>query len=209
MSEKPSARLWEAIVRIGAGEAAEEDHELVFARYRPVVRAFYSRVGVPIEDRGDLTQDVFFRVCTGRGTFKSEKKFRSWILTIARNTLRNRERDLRALKRDALEESLTDQPEEGIHAANHAPHVADVGRSALDNLVAQEAVQELMKAIGELPARMRQCMILRVVEGHSYDEIARILRISIETVKAHLHQGRRRLGQLLKDRTSSGSFDLG
>ncbi len=200
MNENQSDRLRAAIGRLSGGKATEENHRLLFEHYRPVVRRFFTRMGISSEDGADLTQDVFFRVSTGRGSFKDEGHFRSWVLTIARNTLKNHQRDGRAQKRDGLEESLSGQSEETLHAASHHRRNSTL---ALDGLLAREAVVQLMEAITQLPPKMRQCMILRVVEEYSYQGIASLLKVSIETVKAQLHEGRRRLRQQLSRRPLS------
>lgn len=202
MSEYQSDRLRAAIGRLSEGEATEKDHRTLFEHYLPVVRRFFSRMGISPEDGTDLTQDVFFRVSTGRGSFKDEGYFRSWILTIARNALRNRQRDSRAQKRDGLEESLSGHSEETLHAAPDHHHASS---SALEGLLAREGAEELMSAIAQLPPKMRHCMILRVAEERSYQAIARELRVSIETVKAQLHEGRKRLRRVLNESAGSAS----
>ena len=191
MSEGQPDRLWAAIRRLGVGEATDEDHRLLFEEFQPMVRRFLVRLGISPEDSADLTQDVFFRVSTGRGSFKDEAQFRAWILTIARNALRNRQRNDRTQKRDGQEESLSGHDEDTLRAVPH--HQQQGPNSALDALLARESMEELMEAISQLPPRMRQCMLLRVVQEYPYREIAKLLRISIETVKAQLHMGRNKL----------------
>lgn len=69
--------------------------------------------------------------------------------------------------------------------------------SPLDSIVRQERLEALREAIGELAPKQRLCMELRVYQERSMQEIATALRISPETVKAHLFQARQRLGDKL------------
>jgi RNA polymerase sigma-70 factor (ECF subfamily) len=192
MNGNESGELWEAIERLGAGQASEPDHHLLFEHYRPLVRGFFARTGVRYEDYSDLTQEVFFRVFSGRGSFKSETQFRAWVLTIARNLLSNQRRERRAKKRDGVEESLSHLTEE-LLPAGPTPFAGSVGNGALEVLLSKEQAQTLRAEIDRLPPKMRQCMLLRALQEYSYSEIAGLLQISVETVKAHLHQGRQRL----------------
>jgi RNA polymerase sigma-70 factor (ECF subfamily) len=60
-------------------------------------------------------------------------------------------------------------------------------------MLAEERVRILRQALGELPPKMRQVVYLRLDQGLKYREIAAAARVSIDTVKAHLHQARRQL----------------
>jgi RNA polymerase sigma-70 factor (ECF subfamily) len=206
MNDKQSGELWDAIERLATAQASEADCRLLFERYRSLVRAFYARMGVPHQDCGDLTQEVFFRVFSRRGSFKDEARLRAWILTIARNLLSNRWRDGRAKKRDGVEESLSQHSEAALPQGPSSFSSAFTGGrddSALGELLSKERAEALRDAIAHLPPRMRQCMTLRVIQELSLSEIAAVLQVSIETVKAHLHQGRQRLRESLAEATDT------
>jgi RNA polymerase sigma factor (sigma-70 family) len=68
----------------------------------------------------------------------------------------------------------------------------------LDEMIEQSGREELARALDELPEQMRRCCLLRYGRGLKYKEIAEELGISIETVKAHLFQGRKRLLSILR-----------
>ena len=66
-------------------------------------------------------------------------------------------------------------------------------------MIKRERSARLRSALQELPPQMRTCCVLRYVRGLKYQEIATVMKISIETVKAHLHQARKRLIEKLGD----------
>ena len=78
--------------------------------------------------------------------------------------------------------------------------------SPLDHAVRRERLEALREAIGELPPKQRLCMELRVYQDRSMQEIAAALRISPETVKAHLFQARQRLWDKLH--TAFGTIEF-
>ena len=65
-------------------------------------------------------------------------------------------------------------------------------------MLASERLAKVTEALGQLPTQMRRCAQLRIVEDRSYAEISAIIGISINTVKAHLHQAKK----TLKDKLS-------
>ena len=62
-----------------------------------------------------------------------------------------------------------------------------------------EVLADLRKAVGEMPAQMRRCVLLRVYQDLKYREIAEVMGIKLDTVKAHLGQARARLERELGD----------
>jgi RNA polymerase sigma-70 factor (ECF subfamily) len=75
--------------------------------------------------------------------------------------------------------------------------VPDPAPDPLDQVIRRQQRSALREALQELPPQMRTCCALRYERGLKYEEIARVMKISIETVKAHLHQGRKRLATRL------------
>ncbi|HEX6199987.1 MAG TPA: sigma-70 family RNA polymerase sigma factor [Thermoanaerobaculia bacterium] len=182
--------LERAVERFQAGIDRERNFRLVFERYHRPVASFFARHGVPPEDRLDLTQETFLRVYRGLATYRSQDRLGSWILRIAATTHLNRLRDRHAAKRAGDEVPL-----EPVAAAGEPGLVSDGAQ--LDRLLAGERRQRLAEAIDGLPDQMRQCLRLRLEQELEYQEIARVMRLSIDTVKTHLAQGRKRLRERL------------
>jgi RNA polymerase sigma-70 factor (ECF subfamily) len=193
--EDPSLRLIEKIqAGIDVDESSRQLHEL---HYRKVIN-FFRHKGFSVEESRDLTQEVFSRVFKGIDTFRRESKFERWLFEIETNVFRNAIRTKRAEKRDAPEVSIDGSPDdEGAPGSKVEPVSAE--KNALDSMVERERRKSLRAALQKLPAQMRICCELRYLRGLKYHEIATVMKISIETVKAHLHQARKRLIEMLGD----------
>lgn len=175
------------------GADREKSFELLFRRFRPRIERFLApRVFSP-EERLDLTQAIFLRIYQGLEGYRGEGSLEGWVLQIALNVYR-KWRDHQPGGRQAVPEvsfeDMSGAPEPSTEA--HFPSPSATG-SALDHIVRQERLEALRQAIGELAPKQRLCMELRVYQERSVQEIAVALRISPETVKAHLFQARQRL----------------
>lgn len=130
----------------------------------------------------DVTQETFIKVWKHLDTFRGESSIRSWILRIAHNTAVSTLRTIR--------DSATD-PVKLPQAFDPIPTNRVVeGRLAADDLRA---------ALEQLDDLTREIVVLREVEGMSYDEIAETLGVPIPTVKTRLLRARRRLGVVLEE----------
>jgi RNA polymerase sigma-70 factor (ECF subfamily) len=168
------------------------EREVVFRQlykklYPRLLHYFLKRV--PSQDAQDLTQETLLSIYRSMDSLRDEKGFESWLFKIAQNVYRLYLRRRRADKRSGIEVPIEVAEEQASSPWNPA--------SPLDQTMEQERNQVLHKAIQELPKQMRDCMTLRIGSQLSYREIAVILNLSVETVKAHLHQARRLLRQKL------------
>lgn len=176
------------------GERARREHfrELFERHYRRVFR-FFRRWGFDAEEADDLAQEAFLKAYGGLGEFRGEASESTWLFTIAANCLRNELRKRGALKRAAIEVAR-DELSEAERAEPSVFSPGGGGREApLDRLLRKEQHQALDRAIGELPPQMGRCARLRLEQGLAVREIATLLHLSPETVKAHLFQARKRL----------------
>jgi RNA polymerase sigma-70 factor (ECF subfamily) len=185
------------IDKILAGIDVEKNgRKLHDLHYRKVV-SFFHRRGCSHEDSLDLTQEVFFRVFNAIDTFRRESRFERWLFEIALNIFRNYLRSRGADKRDAVELSI-DVPVED-EGPQSVRELASKDGNTLDAMIERERRDRLRAALHRLPIQMRTCCLLRYKKGLKYQEIATVMKISIETVKAHLHQARKRLIEMLGD----------
>ncbi|MFY9822535.1 MAG: RNA polymerase sigma factor [Thermoanaerobaculia bacterium] len=188
--------ILELIAQIQAGIRLEENSEKLHRRFRPSVQSFFARKGFTAEDGRDLTQEVFLRVFKGIDTFRRESRFERWLWEIAAHIYFNEVRRRRTEKRDGLETSL-DTPVENDDGVSPAPGIPTSDPSPEEQVIQGEQLAAFRAALQELPDQMRRCCLLRYQRGFKYQEIATVMKISIETVKAHLHQARKRLAARL------------
>ncbi len=174
-----------------------EFKELYAVHYKPVVR-FFARNGVPEERQKDLASETFLRAYRGFPDFRGDAKPSTWLFRIARHVLYNARRDNQAAKRRGEEVSLEAAQEDGKQFSYDGVYKGLAGNSSdpLQSILETEKAALLTKALADLPNQMRYCVELRL-QGLKYREIAAVQKISVETVKAHLFQARKRLKELL------------
>jgi len=166
------------------------DFEPVFRRHYDPVRRFFLRRRFSPDDASDLTQEVFFRVYRSIGTWRGGTRFESWLFEIAANVWHNELRRRGTVKRKGREDSLDELDERGTP---RSASIESEEKSPLDQSLERERAEALAAEIRKLPPQMRQVFLLRYQQDRKYKEIAVLLDISIETVKAHLFQARKRL----------------
>ena len=197
-----------AIENFQAGTEREQSYRFLVERFYQPVRGFFARRVFSADDCLDLTQETFLGLYRGLEGYRAEARFEFWLFRIAQTTylkwLRTRKRrdevSLQEAGRPvAAGASSTTRPED------HEPVVA-VGETQLADVLRGERFELLREAIAELPEQMRRCVTLRVYQDRSYREIAEIQDVSIETVKAHLFQARKKLKEKLKDKVEGLDF---
>lgn len=182
--------LERAALAIQAGVDRERNFRLLFERFHRPVERFFARRGLSPEDCLDLTQETFLCIHRGLEGYRSEDRLGHWVLRIAATTFLQWLRAGRTGKRAGLTEPVDEaSPEPAMQ----------LQAGQLDDLLGDEQRRRLRRAVLDLPAQQRNCLLLRLERDLSYPEIATVLRLSPETVKAHLFQARRRL----KDRLSA------
>jgi RNA polymerase sigma-70 factor, ECF subfamily len=190
---------------IGAAQAVSF-HE-IFNEYYRAVFAFFSKRGFSTEECHDLAQDTFLRVYRKLETFRNEGRFEAWLFQIAANIYRNTLRGQGALKREGQEVPLDELNEErAAGQGDRAPAWLGHDPGPLIQALEGERKRVLRDALDGLPAQMRRCVLLRIDGDLRYREIADLMRVSIDTVKAHLYQARQQLKEKLGDYFTD--FDL-
>jgi RNA polymerase sigma-70 factor (ECF subfamily) len=180
---------------------ANQGHEAAFRelvrRYeRPVFSLLYRMV----RDRAlaeDLAQETFIKVLNGIKSYKPDFKFSSWIFKIANNAAIDH---IRRKSLDTL--SLDGAPDAETPEAMRATAIQLAGKdeTPLQEVVNRELGSAIERAIGRLRPEYRACILLRHVEGYSYEEIAETLDLPLGTVKTYIHRARNELRGYLEDR---------
>ena len=190
---RPSAEL-QFIERLRAGEAAAFDH-LVNERSGDIYALLYRLTEDPEEAR-DLTQETFLQAFRSIAHFRGEADLRTWLYRIAVNQARNRWRWWRRRRRSTtVSLDSTDETHELSLATRLADERAD---DPEERTLAHEREEILLAAVRTLARPYREAVILRDVEGLSYEEVAATLEISVGTVKSRLSRGRLELRRKLE-----------
>ena len=182
------------IERLKAGEAAAFDH-LVNERSADIYALLY-RLTEDSEEARDLTQETFLQAFRSIAHFRGEADLRTWLYRIAVNQARNRWRWWRRRRRSAtVSLDATDETHELSLATRLVDERAEDPEA---RTLAHEREKILLAAMSTLARPYREAVVLRDVEGLSYEEVAAALEISIGTVKSRLSRGRAELRRKLE-----------
>ena len=168
--------------------------ELVRRYERPVFSLVYRMVR-DRETAEDLAQDTFVKVLNHIDRYRPEFKFSSWLFKIANNVAIDhlRRRQIETISVDGAPNAST---ADAVEATSF--EVAGDQESPLDELEARELGSAIERAIAKLRPEYRACIMLRHIEGRSYEEIAATLDLPLGTVKTYIHRARHELREALE-----------
>jgi RNA polymerase sigma-70 factor (ECF subfamily) len=173
------------IARTLEGELAA--FEQLVERHREIVFRVAARIVGP-DDAEDISQDTFLRAFHRLDQYRGTASFRTWLLQITQNTALNAV----AWARRRPTETATDPPEMADR---------DPVRQPATELERRERQQRLEFKLTALRPEYRSLLVLRDLEGLSYDEIAEVLEMPLGSVKGRLHRARGELIELLRNNT--------
>jgi RNA polymerase sigma-70 factor (ECF subfamily) len=180
-----------ALVQLCAKGDDSACSRLVSDHQRMVYQLGLHLLGDP-QEALDLSQEVFLRVFRTLPQFRGQSTLRTWIYRIVINQASNRQRWWRRRHRSqqvALEE----------HAAVHGELPESRSYAMPDRVLQQhETAGRVWGALNELPFDQRACVVLREIDGLSYDEIAASLGVAVGTVKSRLARARETLRLALR-----------
>ncbi len=170
-------------------------NELVKAYERRVFALVLRMIGNRAEAE-DLAQEVFVQVFKAIGSFRGDSKLSTWIYRIAVNLCKNRSKYLR-VRHAGEEEELEAVAERVPLGEARRANVGQVERP--DEMIAGKQVERIVqRAILELEADFRECLVLRDVEELSYEEIGEITGLPPGTVKSRIHRARAMLREIVE-----------
>jgi RNA polymerase sigma-70 factor, ECF subfamily len=179
----------------------ESDHELVqevrdgrieafetlVRRHQDVAYRVARRLVGP-DDADDVTQDAFLRAFHRLGLYRGEGSFRAWLLQIVRNTALN----AIAARRTEPHEAIDELAEAATGGSSRTP---------VDQLEGRERRERLEAKVRLLPPAERAVLVLRDIEGFSYEEVATVTESPLGSVKGRLHRARAELIRILRENT--------
>jgi RNA polymerase sigma-70 factor (ECF subfamily) len=195
VSDWASALSWgsdesELVTELQAGSETAFDW-LVNHYHAPVYNLILGMLG-DTADAADAAQEVFLKAFKGIRSFRQGSSLKTWLYRIAiREALNHR----RWFKRHSQKNvSIDAEPQEGC-----APlEIEDLSATPFDQLAAHEIQVAVQGALQQVPDVFRSAVILRDIEGLSYEEVAEVLECSVGTVKSRILRGRRALKEILQ-----------
>lgn len=180
-------------------EIRDNENRKSFPEFRRIVEAYRQRVfntayGIVqnTDDAKDITQEVFLKVFKKMGTFKGNASFSTWIYRITVNTCIDMLRKQKTGAHVDLQEGLNYDNQITVnHTSGHHPD------SPFESTYQTEIRKMIKEAFMKLSPDHRYTLVLREIEGLSYQEIADTMECSVGTVMSRLHYARKKMQKLL------------
>ncbi len=172
--------------------------ELIKRHQRRALAVSYRLLG-NTHDAAEVTQDAFLKAYASLRTLEDPQRFGGWLMRIVANLSLNRRRGRRravALPVDDILGGGESQP-----AADVANGAAATGRAddPYQQLEGKELGRRLIEAMDQLPEKQRMAIVLFTINQMPQKDIAEAMNCSVEAVKWHVFQGRKKLREMLKD----------
>ena len=162
----------------------------IVERYKDKLTNFLYRFTYDINSAQDLAQDTLLKVYINKDSYREIAKFSTWVYTIASNLAKTELRKIKRRKTYTISDLSTDEREFVLHQPD-----AESFEDEEDTLVSGQILQ---KCLNVLDDEFKNIIILRDIQELSYDEISKILKIPLGTVKSRINRGRFKLKDLLK-----------
>ena len=176
--------------------AAQQDPRFFEALIAPYQNRIYSiclRMAGNEQDANDMAQEALIRIYKNLSRYRGEAQFGTWVWRVTTNVC------LDCLRRNKRNSHVS--TEEMEDAGQLVP--ASSGEGPENRLETKERLKVVADSLRQLKEEYRVPIVLRDVDGRSYDEIAEILNLNLNTVKTRILRGRMQLRELL---LSSGWF---
>ena len=172
----------ELIARFQDGDTYAFDQ--LVRRYKDPLLNFIFRFIGDLNESEDIVQDTFYRVYKNKHYYKEVAKFSTWIYTIAGNLAKTELRKRKRRKIFSINKETQSEKEFEL---------PDPERDPEEEVSSTITEKHIYKAIRNLPPKFRQVIILRDVQGFSYEEISSIINVPLGTVKSRVNRARLRL----------------
>ena len=165
--------------------------EELIKREQKNIFATFSYLSKKRENIADLTQEALMRMAKGLSNLRNPKTFKSWLNQIVTNLFYD---ELRKTHRKPEVVSIDNDPSENSYHAQ----IPDHRHKPMERIMSTELDNVIKSEIKNLPEHFRIAIILRELQGLSYEEIAEATSTNVGTVKSRIARARERLQQGLK-----------
>jgi RNA polymerase sigma-70 factor (ECF subfamily) len=176
---------------------SEDAFAWLIATYHQPLYSLVARTIPDPADAADLTQDIFIKIYRGIGGFHGDASLRTWIYRIAlHEALNGRRWWHRHKRREVTIEAESDESSDGP-SMSYKETLVDGHQSPFDFAAQQQIRDQVETQLRLVSEPFRTVVVLRDIEGFSYEEVSEILNLNLGTVKSRLLRGRAQLKALL------------
>lgn len=154
-------------------------------------------------DAQDLAQETFIKAYKSLSGFRNEADFGTWLHRIAVNTWLNKRRRTNAYQTVSL-----DEPYQSGDSSEITREIAATDADPLQSLELKEFRTMVQKAVYSLTEEHRAVIVLRDIEGYSYEEISKILNCSLGTIKSRVNRAREVMRRKLTEIANETEINL-
>lgn len=198
-----AVRAEEASIIAELKSGSEDAYAWLITHYHQPIYSLVYRILSDPADAADTTQEVFLKVFRGMKRFNGESSLKTWLYRIAIHEASNQRRWW--FRHKSKETTMEASPDDNGNAYGICDTLVDKGESPFDQLAHEEVRARVDHELQQVSEPYRTTVILRDIEGLSYEEIAEVLQVSLGTVKSRLIRGR----EALKKRLESFVCQLG
>lgn len=146
----------------------------------------------------DLTQDIFIAAFRGIRSFRGDAKFSTWLYRIALNQARNR---IKYLSRRNFFARQRRRADHRANTVSESPEgLPDSAPTPEQWTMSRDLAAQVQECLSQIPLQARQILVLRDIQGFSYDELSEMLSLKPGTVKSRLHRARAAMRECLSDK---------
>lgn len=185
---------------------SEDAYSWLIATYHQPLYSLIVRMVHDPADAADTVQEVFIKVYRGIRHFHGQSSLKTWMYRIAMHEASNRRRwwSRHKSKDVSIEPAI-----EGEESLSLKETLEDPGDSPFEDLLHGEVQAKVESELAQVAEPYRSTVILRDIEGLSYEEIVEITEVSLGTVKSRLTRGRMALKKRLEQYVREHGSDLG
>ena len=178
--------------------------EQLLLRYEKKVYTIAYKYMGNAEDASDLAQEALIKAYQSIGTFRGESSFGTWIGRITANKCLDELRKRKKMQTTSLDEEVN------LEEGSVQKEIASEADTPEQHTIRQETVQYGQQKLNQMKEEYRMVLVLRELEGHSYEDIADMLNCSLGTVKSRISRARNYLKELVladqqKERSQNGA----
>jgi len=193
----------------GRTDSRKEDSALIYnalhgdqSAYKKLLKKYHDQIANLIfriihqrEQVEDLTQEVFIKAFASLKSFNEEYAFSTWLYKIATNS------SIDYIRKKKMTTFSIDKPI--VHEeSDYSFELPDATYQPDKHIIQRQRTNLIEEAIAMLPEKYRRVIVMRHTEERDYSEIAKILKLPIGTVKAHIFRARELLNKYLRDKIS-------
>jgi RNA polymerase sigma-70 factor, ECF subfamily len=202
-----AVRAEEASIIAELKSGSEEAYDWLIRHYHQPIYSLVYRILSNPADAADTTQEVFLKVFRGMKRFNGESSLKTWLYRIAIHEASNQRRWW--FRHKSKETSMEPQQDENGNSYGLCDRLVDRGESPFEQFAHEEVRAKVEEELRQVSEPFRTVVVLRDIEGLSYEEIAEVLQISLGTVKSRLIRGREALKKRLEAYVEQLGSELG